>query len=226
LKYDFFNNTVLNDKDELLLPPINLTGVGTPVMTFDVAYLLKTAGSLDKLELMVSNDCGATWTSMWSAAGASLATNPVPDPSVYNNPWDVDWTTFTVNLTGFNQPNVLAKFVTTNQNGNNLYLDNINLASSSIPSGLVKNNVNQLNLSVYPNPNTGMTHVIINSDKNQLAKLTVMNAIGQVVIEKLLDLSTGNNNASVDLSAYTSGIYLVNLEADNFKTNTKISVSK
>ncbi len=226
LKYDFYNNTVVNDQDELLLPPIDLTGVGIPIMTFDIAYELRTANSSDKLELMLSTNCGATWTSMWSAAGSALAVNQVPDANDYASPQGSDWTNISVSLPGFNQANVLAKFVTTNKNGNNLYLDNINLASSSIPNGLSKNTSSQVKLAVYPNPSSGVSQLSIHSNKNQMASLTIMNALGQVVIEKNVDLNAGNTSSSIDLSAYANGIYLISLEVENFKTTSRVSLSR
>jgi len=226
IKYDFFNNTVLNDKDELMLPAIDLTGVGDPVMTFDVAYKLRTAGSTDKLELMLSSDCGNTWTTMWGAAGSNLAVNTSPDPVDYISPQGGDWTPISVTLPGFNLPNVLAKFVTTNKNGNNLYLDNINLASSSIPSGLTKNKANALNVSVYPNPNSGNTNILITSNKTQNAKLTVMNSVGQLVSEKEIGLTAGKNSVGVDLSSVANGIYMISVEADNIKAFSKVAISK
>lgn len=225
LKYDFYNNTVLNDQDELLLPPVDLTGVGIPVMTFDIAYELRTASSSDKLELMLSTNCGATWTSMWSAAGTSLAVNQVPDPNAYASPQGSDWTNISVSLPGFNQANVLAKFVTTNKNGNNLFLDNINLAASSIPDGLSKNMASSLNLNVSPNPSSGVTLLRIHSNKNQLAKLSVMNVLGESVLQTNLELNAGTTSSSIDLSAYANGIYLISVEAENFKTSSRVSLS-
>ena len=226
LKYDFFKNTVINDKDELLLPPIDLTGPGIPAMTFDIAYILKTASSSDKLELFLSSDCGAHWTSMWSAAGSALALSQIPDANEYLTPQPFEWMNTVVNLPGFNLPNVLAKFVATNKNGNNLYLDNINLAANSIPDGLIKNSANKLGLNVYPNPNSGITNILISSNKNQDAKLSVMNSLGQVVFEKSVSLNSGNTTTSIDLSAYANGIYLINVEGENIKTISKVSISK
>ncbi len=226
LKYGFFKNTVINDKDEVMLPPLDLTGVGVPVMTFDLAYILKEAGSDDKLELMASTDCGANWTSVWSASGMGLSANPVVDPTEYNTTQPGDWLPMSVPFYGYNQANVLVKFVAHNKNGNNLYIDNINLASSNIPDGLAENNAGKLNVLVYPNPNNGLTNVSLTSRTSQEVKLSVVNAIGQVVLVKPVSLSVGKNTTSVDLSSFATGIYLINVEGENVKTTSRVSVNR
>ncbi len=225
LKYNSFSNTVLGDKDEVILPPIDLTGVGQPQMSFDVAYRLRTASSTDKLELFVSSNCGANWQSMWSASGTTLANDQTPLATQFLSPVAEDWTTINVSLPGFNKPSVLAKFVVTNQNGNNLFLDNINLAASSIPDGLKNNNSFGASINVFPNPSNGPTQVTINSTSGQLAKLTLVNTLGQVVLEKQVTLNAGNNNTVIDLNGYADGIYSLNVSSGNFKATTKLTIS-
>ncbi|MEI6019595.1 MAG: T9SS type A sorting domain-containing protein [Bacteroidota bacterium] len=226
MKYAFFKNTVLGDKDELMLPPVNLSGIGTPTMSFDLAYVLRTATSNDKLEVMASKDCGATWTSIWNASGSNLATSQSPNANEYVSPAIEDWSNIITNLPGFNNTSVLVKFVTTNNNGNNLYIDNINLSSSSIPDGIAKNNQNALGVNVYPNPNSGIANVQITSRLNQVAKLRVMNALGQVVFEKQLNLTLGTNNSMLDLGGISEGIYTISIEGNQFRSTNKLVITK
>lgn len=224
LKYNFFKNTVLNDKDELLLPPVDLTGVGTPVMTFDMAYVLKASNSSDKLEIMASDDCGAHWTTVWSAAGQTLAVQPTPDSNELSAP--ADWTTIQTNLPGFNKTGVLVKFVVTNKNGNNLFLDNINLASSSTPDGIAENSNNTLNMAMYPNPTTGVAVISINSTNTSNARVVVTNLIGQTVITRNSDLTVGHNNLQLDARDLPSGVYYVTVVSENHRATKKLVVAK
>ena len=226
MKYGFFKNTVIGDKDELMLPPVDLTGIGTPTMSFDVAYILRTASSSDKLEVMASKDCGTTWTSVWSASGSNLATNQSPSANEYITPAVEDWSNYIINLPGFNQANVLVKFVTTNNNGNNLFLDNVNLSSSSIPDAIAKNKQNGLGVTVFPNPNAGIANVQVGSKINQTAKLIVMNALGQLVFEKQLTLTAGTNNTMIDLGSITDGIYTISIEGTQLRSTSKLVIAK
>lgn len=170
-KYDFFTNSNVGDMDELFLPPMNLAGSAVPVMVFDVAYAQKNTSSNDKLEVMISNDCGTTWSTVYSNSGAALAASAppityayVPDP---NDP--SQWRTEQINLTGFNTANVLCKFVATNGNGNNMYIDNVNL-SQSAPVGIAKVAAAASNVNLFPNPTNGFTNLSITSANAGTAK--------------------------------------------------------
>lgn len=226
LKYPFFKNTVLNDKDEFMLPPLDLSGPFTPTMSFDLAHVLKATNSSDKLEVMASTDCGNTWTTVWTGTGSDLAVNQVPVTTEYLVPAAEDWMPVTSYLAGYNNANVLVKFVATNKNGNNLYIDNINIGSNSIPDGLINNSPSKVDVSVYPNPSNGLANVRVNSVISQNAKLTVTNAMGQLVLQKQLKLNTGTNNTMVDLSQLADGIYTVSIDAESGKSVSKLCIGK
>ena len=108
-KYDFFNNTVIGDKDELYLPPMDLSAATNPYLTFDISYAQRNVSSDDALDVMVSSNCGTTWTSVYNTHGVSLATTPpnqfsyVPDASDTTN-----WRTETVNLSSYKQASLLG----------------------------------------------------------------------------------------------------------------------
>jgi len=230
-KYDFFNNTVIGDKDELVLPPVDLSGAADPDMFFDVAYAQRDATSSDALEVFASSDCGATWTSVYSKQGAALqtcascinaviATSYVPDTSTPG-----DWRTEQITLPGFNKSNVLVKFVTTSDNGNNLYLDNINLSQSN-PTGIKKIADSQMNVSIYPNPTNGITNINITAKKASDATVSVMNMLGQVVTVKQVSLTLGANSVQLDMKEYATGVYNVTINTANGSVVKKLNVTK
>ncbi len=226
-KYDFFNNPVVGDVDELFIPPIDLSGSAIPQLYFDLAYAQRDLTSNDKLEVMVSNNCGSTWTTVYSSSGAVLpATAPpvpyeyVPDP---NDP--SQWKTEQIGLTGFNTSNVLVKFVATNGNGNCLYLDNVNLAQTA-PTGINTIKSSQWSVNVFPNPSNGISTVAINAVKSGSAKLTVLNTLGQVVNSKVVNLTEGSNNIMLDLSGNANGVYSIMIDSNNGSQVKKITLSK
>ena len=129
-KYDFFNNGVIGDQDELLLPPVGFTLAMAPKLTFDVAYCQYDNSYNDKLEVKVSKDCGNSWSTVYSKQGSTLSTK-VPQTSAFT-PGSSHWRNESVTLTGFGNSDVIVKFVTTSDYGNNLYLDNINLSQQCV----------------------------------------------------------------------------------------------
>ena len=225
-RYDFFNNKVIGDIDELFITPMNLSGTAAPVLSFDYAYAQRDANSNDKLEVMVSNNCGSSWTNVYSSSGYTLAT-ALPMPMAYLP--DVNdisqWQTVTINLNGYNSASVLVKFVVTNDNGNNLYIDNVNLNQTQ-PVGLIKETKLSNQVSIFPNPTSGNATLKVFSLTSGKSKLILINTMGQIVSSKTIDLFSGNNNILIDTKEFSNGIYSVVLETATETVVKKISISK
>jgi len=224
-KYDSYNNKVINDKDELYLPPMDLSGANDPDMFFDVSYAQRDAASDDNLEVFASSDCGVTWTKIYGAQGAALSTGLSGPVSSIFVPTAGEWRTEVFTLPGFNKPNVLVKFVVTNDNGNMLYLDNINL-SQAAPVGIKALAATQLNVSLYPNPTDGITNVSIDSKQASTAKISILNMIGQLVTMKEVRLTEGSNSIQFDMKDYAAGVYNVTIATPNGSVVKKLNVTK
>ncbi|MBL7910202.1 MAG: T9SS type A sorting domain-containing protein [Bacteroidia bacterium] len=224
VKFDFYTNPVSGDVDELYLPPIDLSGSATPVLSFDLAKAQRLSEN-DQLDVLVSNDCGASWTNVYSKAGQTLATSAAVT-SLYLAPTAQDWVTENISLTGFASPNVLVKFRATNDNGNNLYLDNINLSQSNPFVGLAKNNKDGVNISIFPNPATNETTLKIKADNASVSNVKVTNAIGQTVYSKQVSVNPGANNIKLDTKEFANGVYFVIIESGKNSTSKKLIISK
>jgi PKD repeat protein len=125
----WFNNHSYNSSgtsDDMISPGISLIGYTNPQLTFDVAYARYNANRADTLEVFVSADCGATWTSVYEKGGTMLST--VPDQVTPFTPTNSQWRTETVSLSAYaNAGALMIRFRNENDHGNNLYIDNINL---------------------------------------------------------------------------------------------------
>ncbi|MEI6020550.1 MAG: T9SS type A sorting domain-containing protein [Bacteroidota bacterium] len=222
-KYDFFTNPVLGDQDAFYLPPMNLTGGNVPTLGFDWSYAQRSNSSDDQLDIFLSDNCGTSWTNVYSNHGSALATS-APINNAYT-PVDIsEWQSWSINLNSWNKPNVLCKFVTTNNKGNNLYLDNINLSQDL--TGISKNAAKGFNVMVYPNPANEKANIQITSEKAGTAKVVVINTIGQVVFEKQVNVYAGTNTAYIDLSNFAAGVYNVSVDTENNHVVSKLTVTK
>jgi hypothetical protein len=76
------------------------------------------------------------------------------------------------------------------------------------------NNLESVNINVFPNPTSD--YATVTWDNNEVTKLTVVNANGQVVENADVDLQ--NNYTTQNLNA---GMYFINLTDNNNNTNTK-----
>ena len=72
-------------------------------------------------------------------------------------------------------------------------------------------------IQVYPNPTNGLLKV----SGNGMMHITVSNVLGQTICE-----TTAEGNATLDLSRYVSGMYLLRIETDNITSMRKIYIEK
>jgi len=121
--------------DWFILPSINLSTATSASMTYDYAYAYYNGNQgtfYDSLAVAYSIDCGASWFALSFEGGIQLAT--AGGQSTEFVPTANQWVNKTINLsipTLAGQGNVLLAFVAVNGYGNNIYVDNINIQSST-----------------------------------------------------------------------------------------------
>lgn len=221
-KMDFFNISAGSVMD-MVVKPLDLGGAITPTLTFDVAYAQYGSSYDDKLEVLVSDDCGDTWTNVYTKSGTTLMTRP-PITSAFT-PTQDEWRTETVQLAGFNKATVLVKFTATSDYGNNLYVDNVNLKQEN-PTGISSVANNNVSVGVYPNPSNGETSVKISVTSPTAAKISVVNVLGQTVYSQSANLNSGSNNVQFNVAEFAPGVYNVVIDSKNGSVVKKLNVTK
>ena len=133
----FFNNYSNDDRganDEVILPAKSFMGLSAAQLTFDVAYAPYNGTYYDGLEVLVSTDCGATFTQVYFKENTVLATDPANASALYV---PGTWRNELVNLNAYiGNPNVLVKFRNIAGYGQGLYIDNVNLTGTSTPTAI------------------------------------------------------------------------------------------
>ncbi|RYY41010.1 MAG: T9SS type A sorting domain-containing protein [Chitinophagaceae bacterium] len=129
---DNYENSNVNSTDDIRLVPVTLTpGADSLVISFDVAYKnYGNTGYYDTLNVLVSNDCGATATRVFQKAGTALATAGSSDDP-YLNPLAADWRRERVATAGaLASGTVEVMLQNKTRYGNLLYIDNVNVTST------------------------------------------------------------------------------------------------
>lgn len=130
--FDNFNNNVIGDQDEYRTPKMDFSATGNYQLTFDVAYARYGANDADTLNILVTTDCGTSWTNVYSKGSNTLATAPQVQTAFV--PSSTEWRTETVSLAAFaGNPSVQVAFANGPDFGQNLYVDNINIAVTNAP---------------------------------------------------------------------------------------------
>jgi hypothetical protein len=179
---------------------------------------------IEGLDVMVSTDCGATWTNVYSKYGTVLSTAPIY--TVAFTPTATQWRSEVVNLGAYdNMPQVLVKFVPYNSYGNNIWLDNINLVSTTDVKSSLDNEFTSIDL--YPNPAQDQATVRITTSKTGESTVTMLNSLGQIVNQKVVSVEPGNNTIDFDTKNLASGFYnVVVADKDGHSTVKKLTISK
>ncbi|GAB5556100.1 MAG: hypothetical protein SchgKO_03130 [Schleiferiaceae bacterium] len=139
---DFFAMGSSASSDELTSPAINLSNHTGVTMTFDFAYK-GIGGSTDTLNVWVSDDCGANWYLEATYAGSTLRTGPDQTTSFVPTGAS-DWcgqvnyaSCASVDLSAYANETILVRFEGVHNQGNNLYIDNINISGTPTTAPIV-----------------------------------------------------------------------------------------
>ncbi len=223
LKFNFYANPVVGDEDELYLPPVDLSGTAVPVLSFDLAKAQRGTAQ-DQLVILVSKDCGATWTTVYDKAGQQLATGATASTAV-NVPAAQDWKAVSVPLPGFAEAEVLVKFKAINDNGNNLFIDNINL-SQALPTTSKELDQEEMRVSLFPNPAAEHATLEIISEEAAPATIKIINASGQTLFTQRSELKPGLNAVRMDTKEFANGIYLVIIGSEKASIHKKLIITR
>lgn len=206
MKYDCYNYAN-GSKGDLSIEPVNLSSLVDPSLSFDVAYRGYTAATPenDKLEVFVSTNCGTTWTSVYNKQGATLSTGAT-QTSAFTPATAADWRNENVSLASVTgQSEVFIKFVGTSNYGNNLYIDNINVASATSVGE------NELaSTSVYPNPASTIVNVAFEGKGGDYT-ITITDLVGRTVSNTIATNANGATKTELSIADLKTGNYLVTI---------------
>ncbi|MCP4442102.1 MAG: Omp28-related outer membrane protein [Aureispira sp.] len=194
-------------------------------LTFSRAHRQYSAAYSDQLDVQVSTNCGATWTTVWSKSGSDLATLGVSTTS-YVPGAATDWVSDTVDLSAYNNTNdVVIRFHGISGWSNNLFIDDINLTSSTI-TGIENTKVAAAAVNIMPNPVRNEMTVEFNLPESSEVNMTIYNALGQQVQNVTNGTFEGTNTVQVNTSELASGVYLLNLASDKGLVTKRFTVKK
>ncbi|PCH95182.1 MAG: hypothetical protein COB85_04775 [Bacteroidetes bacterium] len=219
----------------LLFENIDLSTNTGNGLRFSYAQAQASTSNVDKLEVMASTDCGATWTTVYIEQGAALATS-TPLSSAYFYPVAADWDSVNIDLGAFDgQSSVMIQFKGTAGGGNNLYFDDIAISNTVdlsnpyvLSTGLaeVSNSIFEA-AELYPNPANEVAFVKLQMKKSAEVKVEVRNMIGQVVdLVSSVVLSAGSHTLTIDTSEFGEGLYFVNIYTGEDSITKKFVVTK
>ena len=208
------DTTIVN---ALMSPTFDCTSLTKPYLFYRVAYAQYDASSNDVLKILVSKDCGVTWAVRSTKSGVNLKTVP-PQTAAFKPTSAGQWRLDSVSLNAYSTAkNVRIKFELTNANGNNIYLDDINIKGTPLSTHIDDVSANNLDLGVYPNPAHDKSIVTFNLLEKAKVSVALVDILGKSV-STLADnqqLQGGTYKYPFNTNEMAPGIYFVKLLVDD-----------
>ncbi len=190
------NGTGYPNKQAIINSPCyDLSGAGSATFSFN--YHMYGSNNMGTIDLEISDDDGATWTSIWNESGNK----------------GNSWFTANVDISAYVGGGVQLRFnrVTGSTWQADIAIDNISVTSTAPFNGIVGgetiNSDSQLNL--YPNPVRGN---VLNADVlgTTATDYVIYNLVGQVV-------RAGDYSNTIDVAALESGMYIIQINTETGK---------
>ena len=220
---DNFNYHFFGREDFFQSVPVDLKSSINPYLVFDVAHA-QYANSLDGLRIDISTDCGESFfPSAYFKQGSALATVN-ERRSAFNPVASSDWRSDTLDLSAFMGQVIVLRFVALSGNGNNLFLDNINIKSDVFWSLAEADKVDQI--SLMPNPASELVWFKAYTHALGDVRFSVIDASGKIKAQATWRDAGINNDYRFDVSALPKGLYVVRFESDHSLSTKRLIIQR
>ena len=96
-----------------------------------------------------------------------------------------------------------------------------------IPEGAGINNLlNNIDFSVYPQPNNGNFQIIYNSKINKTLSVKITDSLGKNIYSENLSANKGENIFKINIENSKSGIYYIRILDDKYSQTKKFIINK
>ncbi|MFN3755270.1 T9SS type A sorting domain-containing protein, partial [Flavobacterium sp.] len=171
-------------------------------------YTSVTGCNTETLELTINSSATPTGSSTQTISVADVNDATLEDLVV--SPTNVIWYGSLADAQGQINPLAITTVLT---NGGTYYAVNVTAGCPSAPFAVTvtvalgTNGFDNANFSFYPNPTSGVLNM---SYSKEITNVTVINMIGQVV----MDRKTNQNTVQIDLSSLPSSTYFVKVDSN------------
>lgn len=216
-----------NRIDELVSSSIDLSSLDTSDMmtlSFKYAYKRINFSDDDWLRLFVTNDCGETWGLRMSRHGFTLGTTFQTWP--YTPSLDEDWVTVHVTniFEEFFNDKFRYKFAFTSGEGNNMYIDDINIYKEIDSTAGIIEGEEFSDLSMYPNPASDELNVLFDINTNMQANIQIIDIAGKIIQNHSINAVAGGNVVSMNTRNLNAGIYIMKLEINGSSETRRLII--
>ncbi|MCK5101264.1 MAG: choice-of-anchor J domain-containing protein [Cyclobacteriaceae bacterium] len=208
--------------DWLISPSLDFSEAMEASVFFRASYA-KNQNFNDQLRVLGSKDCGVNFDDVLEVFSSSdLSVTASEDFWEPTN--QKDWLTHSIDLNEYaGKQNIRLAFLSVNDFGNNLYLDDIEIFATD-EDKVVKTAQNSFTL--YPNPtDDGLFKLSFNTSERQNVVIYIYDQMGRILMMDEYP-NTLNQTYYYDLTGYRSGVYFINAKGKDFVRSKKLVISR
>lgn len=88
----------------------------------------------------------------------------------------------------------------------------------------IENDLNKINLNIFPNPASNKITVELTTNKETTAKLRIINLLGETLFTGSLRFISTNNTFELNTSNYEKGLYMIMIETEEGRIAQKVMI--
>lgn len=210
------------DEGTLTYNKVNLAGMENATLTYDRAGG-RYSGSNDRLQILISEDCGETWAIVHDIQGADLSTVDGHTEALYL-PAANEWETDVIDLSAYDgSESVYLQFKAISAWGNSAFLDNISLTAVTATNEVV--DLLNEKVNIFPNPASTLANIEFELTEATTVDMEIYDVAGHLVTI----LENGQKyNAGTYIKKWNDiqekGIYFVKIKTTYGQTMKKVTV--
>ena len=217
LRANAFDQVLLGTESWFISPALTTGGLDSAGLYFRASYASRNNLN-DQLRVLLSTDCGENYNRvLLDADSDSLAVTESTNKWIPST--DQDWKEYKLDLSNAIpfQDDIRIAFVFTNGNGNDLYIDDINIRGNDPPEY-------QEFFRVFPNPATFRFNLGFNLNSKEIATVEMIDMSGRVLLS---DQVTNAFNQIITLEAPgESGLYFIRVTGKNFSQTQRLFINR
>ena len=218
---DNYSYVAIDEQDALVTEVYDLSSMTSGGnLVFDLAKAQFSPAFSDIFYLMASTDCGENYTIIWAATGLELSTLPDYETTPQWEPTSSDhWRTEMIDISIYSGQSVVFKFVNHCKSGNSTFLDNI-----YVDSLLSTSDMDFDEIAIAPNPAESNVTISFGSIRTEDVTISIYNSLGQKLSTYSSSAINSSNQAQLDVSNLSQGLYFVSISDGNRTTSKKLLV--
>lgn len=221
--FNDWNNPTFGSIDDLITPNFSYTNVDSVYLYFNLAaatysYPGTTENDIDTLEVLVTRDCGNSFSTVYKKWGEDLQTTGDPNFPTTNEffPNSTQWRRDSINLStvlGQSEAQFQIYFRIRGNFENNVFIDDVSIVPEVLPQRLKEEGY-----LIYPTAFRDQFFIWHYQMPTDLKFIQVYNAAGQLVWSTSYD-GNANRLIAVNLRSAAAGIYFVKIGYGNSGRN-------